>query len=181
MRGAGSLIGAARAARVINRLPEGKAIELGVPQNQSKGIMRIDDGKANLAPPAEAATYARMVGVELANSEWVGVATKFKLPDEWAGMTDNVANAMLAKIEQGPEPGEKYSLRPQDKARWAGNVIMDYPFSSSEDKKSEGQAKAILKKWLDNNLIELGEYRSQNQRKDKKGVITCGRVGAVGA
>jgi len=180
VRGAGSLIGAARAARVINRLAESKAIELGVPPLEAKGIMRIDDGKANLAPPADAALYARMVGVKLPNDEWVGVAVDFQLPDEWAGMDVKVVNAMLALIEKGPEEGEHYSVRPQDKERWAGHVIMDYPFANPDHRKTEGQAKAILKKWLDTDLLELGEYRSAAQRKDRKGIVSVGRVGEVG-
>ena len=177
VRGAGSLIGAARAARVINKMPEDKAIELGVHPSKAKGIMRIDDGKANLAPPAEAALYARMEGVQLPNDEWVGVATAFQLPDEWAGMDDNTINAILAQIDQGPEEGERYSVRPQDKERWAGNVILDHPFPLADHIKTEGQAKIILKKWQSNGLIEVGEYRSAAQRKDRKGIVSCGRVG----
>ena len=179
VRGAGSLIGAARAARVINRVTESKAIELGVPPLEAKGIMRIDDGKANLAPPAEAAVYARMIGVKLPNDEWVGVAVDFQLPDEWAGMDVKVVNALLALIEKGPEDGEHYSIRPQDKERWAGHVIMNYPFANTDHRKTEGQAKAIIKKWLDADLFEIGEYRSEGQRKDRKGIVSVGRVGEV--
>ena len=179
VRGAGSLIGAARAARVLNRVSEAKAIELGVPQIHAMGILRIDDGKANLAPPAEAAIYARMVGVKLPNDEWVGVATHFKLPDEWEGMDTKNTNAILSLIGGGFGNGELYSIRPQDKERWAGHVIMNYKMPAGVEDKTEGQAKMILKKWLETGLIEVGEYWSESQRKDRKGITFAGHVGDV--
>jgi hypothetical protein len=70
-------------------------------------------------------------------------------------------------------------MRPQDKARWAGNVITGYVFQDSANNKSDAQAKGILKKWMTNGLIEEIEYRSIGQRKDRKGVISTGRVGEV--
>jgi RecA-family ATPase len=69
VRGAGSLIGAARAARVINKISQEDALKLGVSEQESLGIFRVDDGKANLAPPAAKAVYRRMVGVQLPNGE----------------------------------------------------------------------------------------------------------------
>lgn len=177
VRGAGALIGAARAARVINRVSSADASRLGVPEVEARGLFRVDDGKANLAPPAEAAVYRRMIGVKLDNDEWVGVAATYELPDQWAGMTDRVANDILNLIDAGPEDGEKWSLRPQDKSRWVGTVIMKYKFSNLDHVKTDGQAKAILRQWMDEGLLEEVEYHSEKQRKTRKGVVTTGRVG----
>lgn len=181
VRGAVSLIGAARAARVVNRVPEEKAIELGFPLGRQKGVFRVDDAKANLAPSDEAATYRQMVGVQLDNGEWVGVATALELPDEWGGMTEQAVNSILRIIAGGltDDDGhqEYYSMRPQDGQRWAGHVIMGYKFSNPEHAKTDAQAKLILKRWLKEGLIEEGEYRSEKQRKDRKGIVSAGRVG----
>lgn len=182
VRGAGSLIGAARAARVINRISEKDAASVGIPLEMARGIFRVDDGKANLAPPAQKAVYRRMQGVQIANGEFVGVATPFELPDEWAGMSEGVVNEILAQIDAGIGTGEEkefYSSRPQDKARWAGNLITGYPFDNDDHKKAPGQAKAILAKWLETGLLEEIDYHSAAQRKQKKGVISTGRVGGV--
>lgn len=182
VRGAGSLIGAARAVRVINRISEADAEKLGVPPQDAKGIFRVDDGKANLAPPAESAVYRQMIGVKLDNGEWVGVTVPFELPDEWSGMSDDVVNDMLRQIAAGParddDSEEYFSIRPQDKARWVGNVITSYPFKRAEDLKNDSQAKMILRQWLKSNLIEEVEYYSAAQRKNRKGVTSSGRVGA---
>ena len=76
-----SLLGAARAARVINRVSQEDALKLGVSETEALGIFRVDDGKANMAPPAAKAVYRRMVGVKLPNGEYVGVAEQFSMPD----------------------------------------------------------------------------------------------------
>lgn len=181
VRGAGSLIGAARSARVINKVTKEDAEKLGVSHKEATGIFRVDDGKANLSPPADEALYRRMIGVQIENGEWVGVATPFELPDEWAGMSEEVINDMLRQINKGPardnEDEEYFSLRPQDKARWVGKVITDYPFKRAEDLKNDGQAKAIIRQWFKSGLLEEIEYFSAAQRKDRKGVAATGRVG----
>lgn len=141
----------------------------------------MDDGKANLAPPALKAVYRRTVGVHLANGDWVGVATPFEIPDEWAGMTDDVVNEILRMIDLGPaDPDgkeERYSLRPQDRDRWVGNVITSYPFDDPRHMKSAAQAKIIIQTWVENGLLIEEEYHSERQRKTRKGVRSTGRVG----
>lgn len=181
VRGAGSLIGAARAARVINRVSEDDAMKLGVEPDKAKGIFRVDDGKANLAPPADKSTYRQMIGVKIDNGEWIGVCVPFELPDEWKGMTDKVVNEMLRLIELGPVTSdgseEYYSIRPQDRDRFVGRVITTFAFDDPAHMKNEGQAKRIIKTWHERGLIEEFEYRSESQRKDRKGVRPVGRVG----
>ena len=181
VRGANSLIGAARAVRVMNRLSDREAERIGLSPTEARGIFRVDDGKANLAPPAESAVYRRMIGVQIANGEWVGVAVEYELPDEWSGMTDEVVNDMLRMIREGParddDSEEFYSIRPQDKTRWVGTVVTDYPFRKAEDFKSPAAAKAIMRKWMETGLLEEVEYYSASQRKDRKGVTANGTVG----
>lgn len=181
VRGAGSLIGAARAARVVNRVSEDDAVRLGVDHDKAKGIFRVDDGKANLAPPADKATYRQMLGVKIGNGEWVGVCVPFELPDEWKGMTDKVVNDMLRMIDLGPKTidgsQEYYSIRPQDKDRFVGRVITTYAFDDPKHTKNEGQAKRIIKTWHERGMLEEFEYRSEAQRKERKGVRAVGRVG----
>jgi hypothetical protein len=177
VRGAGALIGAARAARVINKVSAADAAKLGIAEIESRGLFRVDDGKANLAPPADAAVYRRMVGVKLDNGEWVGVAVSYKLPDQWAGVTDRVTNDILALIDKGPEEGEMWSMRPQDKSRWVGRVITEYVFVDPMNNKTEAQAKTMLREWHEKGLIEETTYRSEGQRKERKGVVSNGRVG----
>ena len=176
VRGAGALIGAARAARVINKVSREDAIELGVSESDAIGLFRVDDGKNNLTRPAEHAVYRRMKSVKLDNGEYVGVCVAYTLPDLWDGMTTRVVNAMLTEIDKGVE-GERYSSRPQDKARWVGSVITGYTFANPDHKKSARQAKLIIAEWFEKDLLEEVAYRSEGQRKDRMGVQATGRVG----
>ena len=180
VRGAGSLIGAVRAARVINKISEDDAIKLGIPLDDARGIFRIDDGKANLAPPAAAAVYRRMIGVKIANGEYVGVCVPFTLPDEWEGMDEKTVNRILSLINAGilTEDGvEHYSSRPQDKERFAGSVISAYHFDNAKHTKNDAQAKRIIKHWMTTGLLEEFEYRSPGQRRERRGLRSTGRVG----
>lgn len=181
VRGAGSLISAARAARIVNKVTIEAAASLGIDAKTAAGLFRVDDGKANLAPPAVNAVFRRMEGLQIANGDWVGVATPFTLPDEWGGMDDETVNEMLCMMDIGiadPDGNEEYySLRPQDKERWVGNIILTYPFDNPDHAKNIGQAKKILQTWQKNGLLEEFEYRSAKQRKDRKGVRSTGRVG----
>lgn len=180
VRGASAVIGAVRAARVINKISEDDAIKLGIPIDEAKGIFRVDDGKANLAPPATASVYRRMVGVKIGNGEWVGVCTPFTLPDEWEGMDEKTVNKILSVINAGiltDDGQEYYSSRPQDKERFAGSIIANYPFDNAKHMKNDAQAKRIVKHWLETGLLEEFEYRSAGQRKDRRGLRSTSRVG----
>ena len=180
VRGAGSLIGAVRAARVINKISEDDAVKLGIPLDDARGIFRIDDGKANLAPPAAAAVYRKMIGVKIANGEYVGVCVPFNLPDEWEGMDEKTVNRILSLINAGiltDDGVEHYSSRPQDKERFAGSVITNYPFDSAKHTKNDAQAKRIIKHWMATGLLEEFEYRSPGQRRERRGLRSTSRVG----
>ena len=175
VRGAGALIGAARSARVLNKVSKEDAAELGVNEIDAIGLFRVDEGKGNLRP-LESAVYRRMKSVKLDNGESIGVAVVYALPDLWDGMTTRVVNAMLTEIDKGID-GERYSSRPQDKARWVGSVITGYTFANPDHKKSARQAKLIIAEWFEKDLLEEVAYRSEGQRKDRMGVQATGRVG----
>ena len=175
VRGAGALIGAARSARVLNKVSKEDAGDLGVNEIDAMGLFRVDEGKGNLRP-LESAVYRRMKSVKLDNGENIGVAVAYTLPDLWDGMTTRVVNAMLTEIDKGVE-GERYSSRTQDKARYVGSVITGYTFANSDHKKSARQAKLIVAEWMEKDLLEEVAYRSEGQRKDRMGVQATGRVG----
>ena len=180
VRGASALIGAVRAARVINKISEDDAVKLGIPLDDARGIFRVDDGKANLAPPASASVYRQMVGVKIGNGEYVGVCVPFTLPDEWEGMDEKTVNRILSLINAGiltDDGVEHYSSRPQDKERFAGSVITNYQFDTAKHTKNDAQAKRIVKHWLTTGLLEEFEYRSPGQRRERRGLRSTSRVG----
>ena len=61
------MIGAVRSARVLNVMSDDEAAKAGIPSEQRRSYFRIDDGKANMRPPLEGATWQQIVSVPLDN------------------------------------------------------------------------------------------------------------------
>ena len=172
VRGAGSLIGAARAARVINKIQPEDAQKLGVSEIESLGIFRVDDGKSNLTPPASKAVYRRMVGEELTNGDYVGVATAFKMPDLFDGVSPKDAMEVQRLVGAAADRDEPFRQSPQAK-QWAGNavaVVLDLDVGVKNDK---AKALAILKKWIETDVLRL----EMMPDKRRGGEVPCVVVG----
>ena len=170
VRGAGSLIGAARAARVINKVSQEDAMKLGLGELEALGIFRVDDGKANLSPPAAKAVYRRMEGVELPNGEWVGVAIPFKMPDLFDNVTAKHAQQVQRLVGAAAERQEPMRASMQAKS-WAGNavaVVLDLDMDKAHEK---AKAKAILAKWVETDVLRFDEWPDKRAGRDVKVLV----------
>ena len=159
VRGAGSLIGAARAARVLNRVSQEEAMKLGVSEEGSLGIFRVDDGKNNLSLPASKALYRRMESVLLANGEFVGVATEFKLPDLFDGISAKHAMEVQKLVGSAEERGEPMRKNAQAKT-WVGQAVAVVLDLDLEKKHEKAKAKAVITKWLETGVLREDVWKS---------------------
>ena len=170
VRGAGALIGAARAARVINRISEDDAMKMGVDEKQARGIFRVDDGKANLAPPADKAVYRRMIGVQIDNDEWIGVSVKFEMPDAFAGITAKLARK-CQDIVGGAEERED-PLRASAQAKnWCGHAFAHVLGIDTDDKAGKARMTTIVNTWLREGVFKKQEVRSKRDGRDVPAVV----------
>ena len=172
VRGAGSLIGAARAARVINRITPDDAIALGVDEHEALGIFRIDDGKANLAPPSDKAVYRRMQSVEIANGEHIGVATEFKLPDLFDGVTTKNLYNVQRTIGKAEEADDAYRANAQAD-NWVGKAVAAELDLDLGKPNHVAKTKAIIKQWISSGSLQV--VKLPNKRKG--GEAPCVIVG----
>jgi len=170
VRGAGSLIGAARAARVINRITPEDAMALGVNEHEALGIFRVDDGKANLAPPSDKATYRRMQSVEIANGEHIGVATEFKLPDLFDGVTAENARNVQAKVNEAEANQTPYRESVQAK-HFVGHAVAEELNLDMEKAGDKAKVKAIVKTWLQTKVLKTAEMYDKRQGRDVQCVV----------
>lgn len=153
VRGAGALIGAARAARVINRVAAGDALKLGIEELDALSIFRVDDGKANLAPPANKSVWRKMIGVQIANGEWIGVAVEFKMPGVFEGITNKNAHDVQRMIS---EAADKFSMKHSVQAKdWAGHAIGNVLNIDTTDKKGKARVGHILKTWISRDVLRI--------------------------
>jgi len=170
VRGAGSLIGAARAARVINRITPDDAIALGVDEHESLGIFAVDDGKANLAPPSDKRIYRRMHSVEIANGEHIGVATEFKLPDLFDGVTaENARN--VQKLVNEAEANQTPFRENVQAANYVGHAVAEELNLDWDKGKDKAKIKAIVKQWVKTNVLKTAEVHDSRQGRDVAAII----------
>ena len=170
VRGAGSLIGAARAARVINKISQEDALKLGVSEQESLGIFRVDDGKANLAPPAAKAVYRRMVGVQLPNGEYVGVATSFAMPDLFDGISSKDAMAVQRLVGEAESNDEPYRSDVRAK-NWIGAAVAKVLDLDLDKKHEKARAKAVAKQWLETDVLRHSTWLSKRDGREVPVVI----------
>lgn len=152
VRGASAVVGAARVVFTVCPMSEEEAGKCGVDIRQRRLYFRLDGAKQNYAP-LDAAEWFKRVPHLLENEEEVAAAEPWVPPSPWDGVTWPVIDEIMAAIARGPSPGEFYAGAKQSK-RWAGTLIMDIAT------RSEAQASAILKSWIDGGLLVAGTYPS---------------------
>ena len=152
VRGAGSLIGAARAARVVNRISADEASRVGIDEAEARSIFRVDDGKANLAPPADKALYRQMVGVKIDNGEWIGVCVPFKLPDVFDGVSAKDAKKAQQIVADAHTDGEPLRESSQS-SKWVGLPISDMLDIDITEKAGKARVASIIKTWMRTNVL----------------------------
>jgi hypothetical protein len=165
VRGAGSLIGAARAARVINRMSPDDAAKLGIDEAEARSIFRVDDGKANLAPPAASAVYRKMEGVKIDNGEWIGVCIPYTLPDAFDGISAKDAKAaqrIVADAHTDGEPLRESSQSP----KWVGLPIADMLGIDITEKKGRTKVSSIIKTWMKSNVLATEKMFDQKKGRE---------------
>jgi hypothetical protein len=170
VRGAGSLIGAARAARVVNRMPLDEASRLGIDEAEARSIFRVDDGKANLAPPADKALYRKMVGVKIDNGEWIGVCVPFKLPDVFDGVSAKDAKKAQQIVADAHTDGEPLRESSQS-SKWVGVPIADMLDIDITEKAGKARVASIVRTWIKTNVLAVERITDTRQSREVAVVV----------
>jgi hypothetical protein len=169
-RGASALLAAVRSARTLNTMTKDDAEKAKVEQPRSH--VRMDDVKANLAPPAEGAKWFKLVSVGLGNGtafdpeasdpqDEVGVVTVWKWPDPNEDVTLDDARAALVRIAQG-----EWRLDQQAK-NWAGNAIAEALGLDVEEPSVRSAMKQLIRKWVADGWLRI-VTRSDSRRRPRE-------------
>src|SRR5690606_20408923 len=81
-RGGSSIAGAVRAARALNVMSPEIAKGFGIDDDERRSFVRIDDAKANLAPPS-AAKWFHLASVDLGNATNERPSDHVGVPEPW--------------------------------------------------------------------------------------------------
>ena len=160
-RGAKALVDAARSVQVFNRMSPDEAALAGVPEDQRGFYFRVQNDKANLAPPEKAAWY-RMNNVSLDNGDQVGVACPWKWPELFEG----ISTAHLIAAQKAVELGE-WRADPRS-PQWVGIAIarvLDVDPETARKRISK-----VLSEWVANGAFEIVE-KEDEQRRPRKFVV----------
>jgi hypothetical protein len=160
-RGAGALVAAVRVADVLNVMTVGEAKKAGIAESVRRMHFRVDNGKANMSPPAEAAEWFKLHSVALGNGDDVGAVAAWKLPAVSAVMTDDQAAAVLRAIEAGMNRDSFQS--PQ----WAGLAVSEALDLGIEPRKYDARAAATLKTLVRAGLIERFDFKEPKKGKSQ--------------
>jgi hypothetical protein len=174
-RGAVSLIGAARSARVLNFMSKEDADKLSIDARERLRYFRVDDGKRNMAPPAEGAVWRKLVSVALGNAtaddpeDWVQVVTAWTMP----GIFDGLQPADLGKVQAAIRAGD-WAENIQA-ANWAGYAIAEALGLPYADKGDKQRLKNLLAGWLASGALKVVRQHDGNKGRDKP-MIVVGEV-----
>ncbi|WP_248310853.1 AAA family ATPase [Bosea vaviloviae] len=152
-RGASALLAAVRSARTLNTMSKDDAEKAKVEQPRSH--VRVDDVKANLAPPAEGAKWFKLVSVPLGNAtdhdpqDEVGVVTTWKWPDPNEDVTIADVIAAQDRIASG-----EWRLDPQSKS-WVGLAVAEALDLDPADRGAKSAIKLLIMKWIANGWLRI--------------------------
>jgi len=155
-RGGSALLAAARSGRVLNRMTADEREQAGIQPDDLTTYFTVTRDKSNLAPVGKR-TWRRMVSVELANGESVGVAEVWEWPDTFDGFTSKDLLAVQHAIE-GKLP--RYS--DQSGKDWAGVIVAEVlGLDATNDKR---RIKKMIEAWLRSGALIKSPIIDENRR-----------------
>jgi AAA domain/Primase C terminal 2 (PriCT-2)/Bifunctional DNA primase/polymerase, N-terminal len=170
LRGASSIVGAARVALTLNVMSEDEAKTFGISNEKRHNYFRLDRAKSNYAPIEEAEWFERHE-IKLENGgdgedpDGVAVVWPWRTPSMFAQQQPADINRALDLIDQGPEPGVLYTASRQGGgARWAGKVLIGTLGVN------DTQAAAMIGTWIKTGLLYDTTYQHPTWRRTISGV-----------
>jgi hypothetical protein len=159
LRGASSIVGAARSVFTLNIMSEEEAKALNIPFEERRDYFRLDSAKSNYARISEAEWFRRGVRT-LANDEEVAYAWPWTPPNPLKQATAQDIDAVIDAIHAGLDGGALYAKSKAGRSsdRWAGKVVM------AKLSCSEHQAKDIIAKWCDSGLLFDASFKDSKGR-----------------
>jgi AAA domain len=161
-RGASAFGAAARSIRVLNAMTDAEMADAGV--DNRRLFFRVDDGKANMAPPAAGATWYRLHGVDLGNATGKRPADNVAVvvPWTWVDLVDRLPADALATAQAAIAGGEwRADVRSKD---WAGYPIAAALELDASSKEGRKRIARLLDKWTAEGGFIVAEGMDKNRQ-----------------
>ncbi|MDP2358196.1 MAG: AAA family ATPase [Beijerinckiaceae bacterium] len=171
-RGASALVNASRSARVLNRMTEHEATSFKVENRRL--YFRVDNGKSNMAKPADAANWFRMASIDLCNGEKglsdnVGVVTNWKPP----AVDADVDFTALRRVQEAVDNDGPWRADIRVKDKWVGVAVasaLGLDLTNTQHKK---KIRELVKKWIEDG--RLRNYEDTDEHRETKTFVKVGK------
>lgn len=160
-RGAKSLVDGLRSGRVLHRMSEQDAVNLGIVDERRRYFYTMAE-KQSLAPPAADRTWFRLSSLELINGDNVGVVEPWHPPNAFDGVTVSDLEAVQKLFRAG-------NYRESDQStEWGGYAVADVlsidvgPGLKAKERSpaqsaARAKVKQILRTWMANGQVATEE------------------------
>lgn len=168
-RGASALVSAARSVLAINRMSEAEASRLGIPADQRRRYVSVQDDKHNRAA-AEVATWFELISQPLGNGDDIGVMVPWMAPEASELLNPEAIAAIQAKVADG---FNRSYFTADD---WVGHAIAPIVNLDSEGDKS--RIKRLVKQLIQKGWL-VNEYGQDPRTRKQVPIVVVGtRVSA---
>ena len=170
-RGGSAFKDGGRLVYTLNTMSDQEAKQFDIDAEHRRTFVRLDHAKVNLAPAGKTQWF-QLIGRKLGNGtdlypngDEIQVALPWRPPEAWAGVTDDVTNAILDDIAKGLPDGRLYSKAGAAKETAAWRVVQSHCLD-----KAEAQCREIILIWFKNDLLYEVEYDNPVAREKAKGL-----------
>jgi hypothetical protein len=168
-RGGSALLAKVRSARTLNGMSADEATRAGVENRRAH--FRVQNGKANLSPPADAAEWYQIASFDLGNGppgDSVGVVTRWTWPDAFDGVTVSDLRRVQAAIAEG-------RWRESSQAKeWAGYAVASVLKLDPASKAHRAKIAGLLKTWIATGMLVVVE--GIDAKREKRSFIEVGEL-----
>ena len=176
LRGAVSLVSAARLVRVLAPMSQEEAKSFSIDDHQRRFYFWVNPtAKANIAPPSTSRVWYHMASVNLRNGtdEWdddrIGVVEAWEVPDSLDSVTvKHVEELSRRMINATNEYLLEYCRDNIQAEGWIGKLIAEIVGLNCEDVADKSKLKRIIKEWVRVKVLEKIEVVNPKDRKLKK-------------
>ena len=170
-RGGSALIGAVRSARVLNGMSVEEAGQANVSSWDRLRFFRVDNGKANMAPPMERAKWFELVSTGLGNDDadgpedLIGVVTPWTMPGAFDGIEVADLRAVQAAIAGGTWAANAQA------GNWAGHAIGQVLGINTDSPDGGKRIKTLLRTWIENGALKIDRQPDTGKGRDRPMIV----------
>lgn len=168
------MIAAVRSARTLNLMTKEEAGKLGIGEDRRRSFFRVDNGKSNLAPPAERSTWRRHISVPLGNGgsgthpgDSVGVVTAW----EWPDPSEDVTPEQVRAVQEAVAAGE-WREHPTAKD-FVGKPIAEALELDLAEPSVSARVKELQRSWVKDGVLKVVERK--NAKRETKRFVEIGK------